>query len=299
MAVLRKRRRRASVGLGALVFALVPNTIGFQDLGALLARQPGVAARAYAQVIASPFGTIHAATFSMPSPIGTAIPHPPVYALANFDPGDIAASIASQFLGDPNAPLQFPKVNRKDKHDSFIARSRAPLPPLPPVLAVEPMPLAQADAPLKDEEASRFDPYADYQFAAAPDEQLPPPDAQVSPPDRKDASRVYFGANPLAPGEEQIAPWASGQAPVVMAVGRSRHQAIGAGAGAAGRRQSRREHRRQGRSHRRSSSGRNRRPSGSGLPGRRAPRPRSVSPTRSISNRATNRCAPRSRWRRW
>ena len=170
MAVLRKRRRRASVGLGALVFALVPNTIGFQDLGALLARQPGVAARAYAQVIASPFGTIHAATFSMPSPIGTAIPHPPVYALANFDPGDIAASIASQFLGDPNAPLQFPKVNRTDKHDSFIARSRAPLPPLPPVLAVEPMPLAQADAPLRDEGASRFDPYADYQFAAAPDE---------------------------------------------------------------------------------------------------------------------------------
>ena len=210
MAVLRKRRRRASVGLGALVFALVPNTIGFQDLGALLARQPGVAARAYAQVIASPFGTIHAATFSMPSPIGTAIPHPPVYALANFDPGDIAASIASQFLGDPNAPLQFPKVNRTDKHNSFIARSRAPLPPLPPVLAVEPMPLAQADAPLRDEGASRFDPYADYQFAAAPDEQLPPPD-------RKDASRVYFGANPLAPGKGQIAPWASGDAPVVMA----------------------------------------------------------------------------------
>ena len=217
MAVLRKRRRRVSVGLGALVFALVPNTIGFQDLGALLVRQPGVAARAHAYVIASPFGTIHTATFSLPNPIGTGIPHPPLYALANFDPNDIAASIAAQFLGDPDAPLRFPKVNRKDKHDSFLARSRAPLPPLPPLLAVEPVPQAQADAPLKSDEAGRFDPYADYQFAAAPDEQLTPPDAQASAADGKDSTRVYFGASPLAPGKEQIAPWASGQAPMVMA----------------------------------------------------------------------------------
>ena len=126
-AVSRKRWRRVSIGFGALVFALFPNTIGFQDLGALLVRQPGVAARAQMHMIASPFGTIHAATFSMPDLIGTAIPHPPPYALANFDPTDITGSIASQFLGDPNAPLQFPAVNRKDKRDSFLARSRAPI----------------------------------------------------------------------------------------------------------------------------------------------------------------------------
>jgi len=201
MAVLRKRRR-TSVGLGALVFALIPSTLGFQDLGALLAQQPGVAARARASVIASPFGTIHAATFNIPDPIGTAVPHPPVYALANFDPGEVAAAIASQFLGDPNAPLQFPKVNRRDKHDSFIARSRDPLPPLPPGLSIEAMPQAQADAPLKDEEVSRFDPYTEYQFAAVPNE---------------NTSRVFFGARPLTPGEEQIAPWANGDVPVVPA----------------------------------------------------------------------------------
>lgn len=200
MAVLCKRRR--AVGLGALLFVLVPSTTGFQDLGALLVQQPGVAARAFAHAIASPFGTIHAATFSMPDPIGTAIPHPPVYALANFDPGDVAVSIASRFLGDANAPLQFPTVNRKDKHDSFIARSREPLPPLPPALSIEAVPQVQADAPLKREEVSRFDPYTEYQFAAAPNE---------------DASRVYFGVNPLAPGQERIAPWATGEAPVVTA----------------------------------------------------------------------------------
>ena len=132
-------------------------------------------------MIASPFGTIHAATFSLPDLIGTAIPHPPIYALANFDPTDITGSIASQFLGDPNAPLQFPAVNRKDKRNSFLARSRAPMPPLPPLLAIEPVPQAQADASLKSVEAnSRFDPYSDYQFAYVPEEQAAAPDLQAS-----------------------------------------------------------------------------------------------------------------------
>jgi hypothetical protein len=218
----RRRRRRVSIGFGALVFALLPNAIGFQDLGALLVRQPGVAARAQRHVIASPFGTIHAATFSLPSPIGTAIPHPPLYALANFDPTDITGSIASQFLGDPNAPLQFPAVNRKSKRDSLLARPREPLPPLPPLLSIEPVPQAQADAPLKSDEAnSRFDPYTEYEFATAPDEQptsaVMQPSAADHSPGRQDGSQIYFGADPLAAVQEPIAPWAPGEAPVVLA----------------------------------------------------------------------------------
>ena len=224
MAVFRRhrRRRRAPIGIGALVFALLPSTIGFQDLGALLVRQPGVAARAQRHVIASPFGTIHAATFSLPTPIGTAIPHPPLYALANFDPADITGSIASQFLGDPNAPLQFPTVNRTSKRDSLLARSRDPLPPLPPLVSIEPVPQAQTDAPLMGEQAdSRFDPYSDYQFASAPDQQAASPDMRPSvadiAPGGKDGSQIYFGADPLAVGQETIMPWTAGEAPVVMA----------------------------------------------------------------------------------
>jgi spore germination cell wall hydrolase CwlJ-like protein len=215
------------VGAFALVFALAPTQAAYQDLGALLARQPGVAARARAYLIASPFGTIHAATLSLPRPVGTAIPHPPVYALADFDPGDIAGAIGRQFLGDTHGPLQFPTVNRRDKRDSLISRGRVPMPPMPPALPIAPMP--HPDAPLYEAETDvsagdRFDPYADYQFAAPVDAQPSASKAvqassapAKSAGDAKDEARVYFGANPLAAEKEAIKPWAAGRAPVVRA----------------------------------------------------------------------------------
>jgi spore germination cell wall hydrolase CwlJ-like protein len=229
----RRRQHKLAAGFGALVLALIPSAIGFGDLGALLARQPGVTARAHKYLIASPFGTIHAATFSIPRPIGTAIPHPPLYALANFDPTEIAASIGAQLLGDPTAPLQFPVVNRRDKRDSLISRARQPMPPLPAALSIEPVPNVQAEAPLKTDEAEgRLNPYSEYEFGAAPDEQSAGPDAGLphgdvapgkqsaqSPHKPKDAAQVYFGAAPMAAGEEMEAmqPWAPGEAPVMRA----------------------------------------------------------------------------------
>jgi spore germination cell wall hydrolase CwlJ-like protein len=182
----RKRRRGLAsskavrIAFGALIFALMPNAIGFQDLGALLARQPAVTERVRAHMIASPFGTIHAAMFSMPRPVGTVIPRPPVYALANFDPDDIAGSIGTQPLGDPNTPLRFPTVNRKSKRDSSVSRARAPMPPLP-LAEIEPAPESAADAPLGEE-------------------------------------NVYFDADPLKSGREWIAPWTPGEAPVMLAL---------------------------------------------------------------------------------
>ncbi len=214
-----------------MAFALVPNTIAYQDLGALLARQPGVAERWREHLIASPFGTIHAATFSLPNPLGTAIPHPPIYALANYDPMDITGSIGAQRLGDADAPLQFPKVNRADKGDSVLARAREPLPPLPPLLSIAPIPDAEVVAALhRDDGDDRFDPYSDYEFATAPQAPASKPDSEVKNPPSvhpmppapdagtaKSAMRIFFGAAPLAADDERIAPWAPGQAPVVLA----------------------------------------------------------------------------------
>jgi hypothetical protein len=237
---LRRRPSAASFAIGFTLLAIFPDTIGFQDLGALLARQPAVAKRWQQHLIASPFGTIHAAMFSLPRPVGTTIPHPPIYALANFDPADITGSIGRQLLGDPMAPIQFPKPNRKTKRDSQIARPRDPMPPLPPALDVEPVPQAEVDAPLKKDENARFDPYAQYEFVPAPDQRAATPDVDIPyadiPPanltptapqnaSHKDAAQLFFGVDSMAAGDGKIArkiaprilPWAPGEAPVVLA----------------------------------------------------------------------------------
>jgi Cell Wall Hydrolase len=224
------RRKLTKIALGALALSLLPSTIGFQDLGALLANQPAVAGRVRAHLIASPFGTIHAAMFSMPRPVGTAIPPPPVYALANFDPADITGSIGREPLGDPSAPLQFPTVNRKSKGDSVIARARDPVPPLPPIAAIEPAPDLEADASPK--EFGRFEPYSEYEFPEVSDRGSITPDvdlpyADIAPSNLtapapsggagRDAGRLFFGADPFGTQEQAIAPWAPGEAPVVLA----------------------------------------------------------------------------------
>jgi spore germination cell wall hydrolase CwlJ-like protein len=193
------------VGLCALVLALLPSSFAYQDLGALLAHAPGVTERARAHFIASPFGTIHAAMFSLPRPIGTAIPHPPLYALANFDPSDITGAIGAEPLGDPNGPLRFPTVNRAAKRDALMSRARAPMPPMPPLVAIEPVPPSIVDAGL-DKDLERLD--SGKQRGVL---------SRVGKTDA--AASVFFGAQPLASEREKIAPWAPGTAPVVLALG--------------------------------------------------------------------------------
>ena len=196
-------------GIGALMLALLPSTIGFQDLGALLARQPAVTERARAHMIGSPFGTIHAAMFSMPRPIGTAIPSPPVYALANFDPDDIAGSIGAQPLGDPNAPLRFPTVNRKAKRDSAISRGRDPM---PPIADIETAPEA-AVAALPGKTNDRFDAQQPVDLSPRAAKSVP----DIFKDQDIDAQDVYFDADPLMAKRERIAPWKPGEAPIILA----------------------------------------------------------------------------------
>jgi spore germination cell wall hydrolase CwlJ-like protein len=222
MAPRRRQRHLVSVAIATLASTFAPTAIAFQDLGALLAHQPGLAQRWHEHLIASPFGTIHAAMFTLPRPIGTSLPHPPVYALANFDPLDLTAPIASEPLGDGSAPLQFPKVNRRAKSDSRISRGRAPMPPMPelssaPAVAFEPSDATLNAAP----DNGRFDPYTIYEFpetAEQPDNsQSAKPQESTDAAPSSGSTRVYFGARPLAPGES-LQKWAPGEAPIVGAI---------------------------------------------------------------------------------
>ena len=148
MRLSRRMRKRAGVasGLSIPMLLLAPTVIGQQDLIALVVRQPSVAERLrqhVQHVIASPFGTIHSATFSFPRPVGATVPEVPAdYRLAslNVDPRDLefTGSINSRAeidLDDRSSPpvLTFPTVNRALKGDFLVPRARLePQPPSPP-----------------------------------------------------------------------------------------------------------------------------------------------------------------------
>src|SRR5262245_53918037 len=134
MGVSRRRPKEAriyaSFGLGILAMSLMPKSIGYQDLASLIARQPDVSQRARAHMLASPFGTIHAATFSFPQPVGTRIPEPPLARVANavVDPsitGSVTVDSGMPMLLD-RPHVEFPTVNRALKGDLLVTRRPEP-----------------------------------------------------------------------------------------------------------------------------------------------------------------------------
>src|SRR4029077_10621158 len=129
MVALRNRPLAAFTGsfwFSALCAVLAPTSIGYQDLAAYLARQPGVSERWRDHLIASPFGTIHAATFSFSRPIGTTLSEPIGTQTVNLDPRAFDVKVGS---GDNASPLVHPawqvacpSVNRR------LKGNRMPLP---------------------------------------------------------------------------------------------------------------------------------------------------------------------------
>src|SRR5579862_8814110 len=125
MVALALRRRPADAfsglfWLSALCTALMPTSIGYQDLAAFFARQPGVSQRWRDHLIASPFGTIHAATFSFSRPIGTGMPEPEGLQQVNFDPRALDVKVWS--ANEPpvvrqTLQVEYPTVNRRLKGD--------------------------------------------------------------------------------------------------------------------------------------------------------------------------------------
>jgi len=214
------------------MLTMLPARIGYQDIAALIARQPAAGDSWRSHLIASPFGTIHAATFSFPQPIGTAMPAETGYRLAAFDPGaDVTGAISrrpierSELDGPSPGPRRsFPEVNRALKGPRLVppirpdfnspepATTTAPdeRPAEPPSLqpTARPAPSARAlDNETRDPAATGA---ADAD-PADPDIGAPTVMDDDNAPVR--AARIYFGAVPLG-GTLWFEPWAPDRTPV-------------------------------------------------------------------------------------
>src|SRR4051812_28271814 len=125
--VASRRRPKAvlAFGLVALMFVLMPNVVGLQDLPAQ-PQHPPPAPRE--PLVSSTFRTIHLAAYKVPRPLGTGMPEPPPrYVLASlqrsekFEPaGVIAAPMPVEKLPDK---ADFPAVERALKGDRLVERN--------------------------------------------------------------------------------------------------------------------------------------------------------------------------------
>jgi spore germination cell wall hydrolase CwlJ-like protein len=199
MSASRHRPKGASRPFGLVVFllAMSPAQIGYQDLAALIARQPSVSERWRQHVLASPFGTIHAATFSFPRPVGTAIPEPLGYQLASFDPRslDITGSIPRSRGIDPlddSPPIVFPTVDRRLKGDLLVPRAPAPARDAP----------KSRPQPVKDRDYSRIAPPPSETALTG---NRPKPDV-VAPPSRQAFEQAQDAATRDAKTQDRTAP---------------------------------------------------------------------------------------------
>jgi spore germination cell wall hydrolase CwlJ-like protein len=214
---------------GLLLLVLTTTPIGHQDLASLMAQHPDVTARARRSLTASPFGTIHAALFSLPQPLGTAMPQPPRLVPVSYDPGDVTGSLGATRGGRTNAvravavaPLTYPAVARTGKGDRLIPHwgplRREDLAVTSPSLPSEELDLQQQvlDAiahdrevaarpaqpePTEDLEAAvRFEPFPEYDISLSLEAhpQIPDEQAEIASADQPDMSILDEAADPDA-----------------------------------------------------------------------------------------------------
>jgi Cell Wall Hydrolase len=157
--------------LSAFCAGLMPTSIGYQDLAALIARGHERAPSSGWHLIASPFGTVEAATFSYSRPIGSAIPEPlGLFQNVNFDPRSLDAyawKIDEPLTAPSVRQVEYPTVDRSHKGDRLPAASATPaepdpasLPQLQPISAPATLPVPQrapAVAPSADKTEQRVD----------------------------------------------------------------------------------------------------------------------------------------------
>jgi spore germination cell wall hydrolase CwlJ-like protein len=125
-----------SILLSAVCASFAPTSIGYQDLSALLVRQPAVSEPWRDHLIASPFGTIHAATFRFSRPLGSALSDAAELQPVSFDPTslDVKVWAAEPSAIRPALQIEYPSVNRRRKGDRLAPPARLRTPENPPQL---------------------------------------------------------------------------------------------------------------------------------------------------------------------
>jgi Cell Wall Hydrolase len=190
----------------AFCIALMPTSIGYQDLAALVAQQHGISTSWH--LIASPLGTIDAGTFNFTRPVGSAIPESLGLTTVNFDPRSLDA-YAWKIDEPPTAQrarqIEYPSVNREHKGDRLPASTMTPAPPAAqPVQAPVAAPIAVPPPVAADQRAEdavaplavQMDVHNDASVAIAPPADIAAADA---------GSAANTGADSTAAGENDQA----------------------------------------------------------------------------------------------
>jgi hypothetical protein len=218
----------------AFFIALMPTSIGYQDIAALLMHRPVVPMASHRHLIASPFGTIEPATYHYGiQPIGTAIPQPPAIQLVNFDPRsvDTQAWSLDAPIREQIPQIDYPKVNRKGKGNRLPFASSAPastaaqhLPPLQPFSASPAAPPVQPLArPTAPHAQSLSAPVAQMDAEVPAAGEIGASDGQsvtldsiaFADDDAGDtSSQLYFDGDTLG-SSSGLKPWAPGAAPIM------------------------------------------------------------------------------------
>lgn len=217
--------RLAPFCFGLCVFALQPTQTAYQDLAALLARQPGVTERWQQQTIPNAFRSIQVATFGFSRPIGTATPESTPYLLASLGemPGQLARALTRRALGEPVRPLQpsdYPVVDRTLKGPRLVLPARPTLPDdaAPSAPAGEAAQAAALDAELTA--ALNAPPLPQYEEDADDATSAPEPAAMAAAPPPSGFSvrtaGLYFGSDALGVAGGSLMRWQPGEEPVIV-----------------------------------------------------------------------------------
>jgi spore germination cell wall hydrolase CwlJ-like protein len=231
----------------AFCVALMPTSIGYQDIAALVAQQHGFANNWH--LIASPLGTIDAPTFNFTRPVGSAIPEPLGFTTVNFDPRSLDAmawKVDEPLTIEHAHQIEYPSVNREHKGDRLPANNMTPA-PADAVSQSSSQPAAAAAAPVAAEQraedaaaplAVQMDVHGDASVAIAPpveigadadasaatndgtagdsDQAATPLDQMAFLGDESGdhSASIYFGTGVMG-APEGLQSWASGAAPVL------------------------------------------------------------------------------------